>query len=323
MIALGYPGDPDSLTEKLRQRETAQRKRKPLASICFFGRVGTSGADRWPAKMKWPSCSNSLSATGTCWSSRGFLSNRRACRFLRRRCSWPRGRLQGRTEMNLGVAIAFATIGAMASDGMWYELGRLKGVRVLQLLCRISLEPDSCVRRSQVSFGRNGPRVLLVAKFVPGLNAMAAPLSGVIRMGWRHSFSLTRSGRLLWVSAFTITGYTFSSDLERVAARAAYLGEWLVVLVAGRVRRLHSLEILQSPRVPAETEDRAHHSRRTERKNRRRRERPGGRSAPRAGLRRQPGNDSRRAARRCRGTGGSVRRHSAGPRDRSVLRVPE
>jgi len=141
------------------------------------------------------------------------------------------GALSGTHQMNLGVAIAFATVGAMASDAMWYELGRLKGVRVLQLLCRISLEPDSCVRRSQVSFGRNGPQVLLVAKFVPGLNAMAAPLSGVIRMGWRKFLLFDTLGALLWVSAFTITGYTFSSDLERVAARAAYLGEWLVVLL--------------------------------------------------------------------------------------------
>jgi membrane protein DedA with SNARE-associated domain/rhodanese-related sulfurtransferase len=141
------------------------------------------------------------------------------------------GALSGTHQMNLGVAIAFAAFGAIASDAMWYELGRQKGVRVLQLLCRISLEPDSCVRRSQVSFGRNGARVLLVAKFIPGLNAMAAPLSGVIRMGWRRFLLFDMIGALLWVSAFTMTGYTFSSDLERVAARTAYLGEWLLVLL--------------------------------------------------------------------------------------------
>jgi membrane protein DedA with SNARE-associated domain/rhodanese-related sulfurtransferase len=141
------------------------------------------------------------------------------------------GALSGTHQMNLGVAIAFATVGSIASDAMWYELGRQKGVRVLQLLCRISLEPDSCVRRSQVSFGRNGARVLLVAKFIPGLNAMAAPLSGVIRMGWRRFLLFDTIGALLWVSAFTMTGYTFSSDLERVAARTAYLGEWLLVLL--------------------------------------------------------------------------------------------
>src|SRR5579863_5556677 len=74
------------------------------------------------------------------------------------------GALSGMRQMNLGLAIAVAAAGAVSSDSMWYQLGRLKGVRVLQWLCRISLEPDSCVRRTQVSFGRNGPRVLLGAK---------------------------------------------------------------------------------------------------------------------------------------------------------------
>src|SRR5271169_4680293 len=133
------------------------------------------------------------------------------------------GALSGMHQMNLGMAIAFATLGALASDSMWHELGRRRGVRVLQLLCRISLEPDSCVRRSQVSFTRNGPRVLPVAKFIPGLNARAAPLSGIIRMDWRKFLMFDLLGALLWVSAFTVTGYMFSSDLERVAARAAYL----------------------------------------------------------------------------------------------------
>ena len=106
-----------------------------------------------------------------------------------------RGRAFGMHQMNLGLAVAFAVIGAVASDSMWYEIGRRKGVRVLQLICRISLEPDSCVRRTQVSFARNGPRVLLGAKFIPGLNAMAAPLAGIIKMGWRRFLLFDTSGR--------------------------------------------------------------------------------------------------------------------------------
>jgi membrane protein DedA with SNARE-associated domain/rhodanese-related sulfurtransferase len=141
------------------------------------------------------------------------------------------GALSGSHQMNLGLAISLAVLGAVASDSMWYELGRLKGVRVLQFLCRISLEPDSCVRRTQNSFTRNGPRVLLGAKFVPGLNAMAAPLSGIIRMGWTRFLFFDTIGTLAWVGAFTITGYAFSTELERVAARAAYLGEGLLFLL--------------------------------------------------------------------------------------------
>jgi membrane protein DedA with SNARE-associated domain/rhodanese-related sulfurtransferase len=141
------------------------------------------------------------------------------------------GALAGTHGMNLWLAITVGVIGALVSDSMWYELGRRKGVRVLQLLCRISLEPDSCVRRTQVRFGRSGARVLLIAKFIPGLNAMAAPLSGIIRMGWRRFVLFDSLGALLWSSAFMITGYVFSGELERIAARAAYLGEWLLVLV--------------------------------------------------------------------------------------------
>ncbi|HWX38853.1 MAG TPA: DedA family protein/thiosulfate sulfurtransferase GlpE [Candidatus Sulfotelmatobacter sp.] len=141
------------------------------------------------------------------------------------------GALAGTHRMNLWEAIAFAVVGSMASDSMWYEIGRLRGIRVLQLLCRISLEPDSCVRKTQVSFSRSGPRVLLGAKFIPGLNAMAAPLAGIIRMGWRKFLLFDAAGAIAWVGAYTVTGYVFSGELERVAARAAFLGEWLLVIV--------------------------------------------------------------------------------------------
>jgi membrane protein DedA with SNARE-associated domain/rhodanese-related sulfurtransferase len=165
------------------------------------------------------------------------------------------GALAGTHRMNLTVAIALAVLGAVVSDSIWYELGRLKGVRVLQFLCKVSLEPDSCVRRTQVSFTRNGPRVLLGAKFVPGLNAMAAPLSGIIRMGWLKFLLFDAAGALAWVASFTVTGYVFSGELELVAAKAEYLGAGLLFIVVAafagyiswkyykRQRFLHRLKI--------------------------------------------------------------------------------
>ena len=141
------------------------------------------------------------------------------------------GALAGMRQMNLGFAVTIAAFAALLSDCMWYEIGRVKGVRVLQLLCKISLEPDSCVRKTQVSFARSGPRVLLVSKFIPALSAMTAPLAGIIRMGWRRFLLFDALGALLWASSFMMTGYVFSSQLERIASRVAYLGEWLLVLV--------------------------------------------------------------------------------------------
>jgi membrane protein DedA with SNARE-associated domain/rhodanese-related sulfurtransferase len=141
------------------------------------------------------------------------------------------GALSGIHRMNLGVAITIAAFAAITSDSMWYAIGRRKGVRVLQVLCRISLEPDSCVRRTQVSLGRNGSRLLLVARFIPGLNAMVATLAGIIRMGWRRFLLFDVLGALIWAGAFTGAGFVFSGQLERIARRAAYLGEWFLVLV--------------------------------------------------------------------------------------------
>src|SRR5207342_3702520 len=109
----------------------------------------------------------------------------------------------------------FAFFASLLSDGLWYELGRRKGIRVLQLLCRISLEPDSCVRRTQVSFEKNGESVLLVSKFIPGLNTMAPPLAGIIRMRRATFLLFDGLGALLWIGTFLFTGYMFSGELER------------------------------------------------------------------------------------------------------------
>ena len=80
------------------------------------------------------------------------------------------GGLAGSGRMNLPAAMGAAMIAVIAADLFWYYLGRYRGGRVLKLLCKISLEPDSCVRRTENIFTRHGARSLLVAKFVPGLN---------------------------------------------------------------------------------------------------------------------------------------------------------
>src|SRR6266705_1519525 len=77
------------------------------------------------------------------------------------------------------AALCAATFGSIVADLIWFYLGRCRGNRVLNLLCRISLEPDSCVRRTQDLFGRYGMRGVIVAKFVPGLSTLAPPLAGM------------------------------------------------------------------------------------------------------------------------------------------------
>jgi len=140
------------------------------------------------------------------------------------------GALAGTQHMNLALVISLGVLAAVTSDVLWYEVGRIEGVRVLRFLCRITLEPDSCVRRTQMRFGKRGANVLLFSKFIPGLNAMSAPLSGIIRMDRRRFLAYDASGAFLWVFSFAVTGYVFSGELERVAKSLEYFGAWVFLL---------------------------------------------------------------------------------------------
>ncbi len=143
------------------------------------------------------------------------------------------GALAGAGRLNIAIAIGVAVLAALLSDIVWYQIGRHRGSRVLQLLCRISLEPDWCVRRTEDVFARHGARSLLVAKFIPGLNTVAPPLAGIFRMRLPRFLLFDSLGALLWAGGFAGLGYLFSQQLERVAASALRLGTSLVSVLVG------------------------------------------------------------------------------------------
>src|SRR5215472_2552605 len=78
------------------------------------------------------------------------------------------GALGGTNRLNFGFAWLLSVLAALSADSIWYELGRRKGIKIVQWLCKISLEPDSCVRRTEGVFEKQGAKSLLVAKFLPG-----------------------------------------------------------------------------------------------------------------------------------------------------------
>jgi membrane protein DedA with SNARE-associated domain len=143
------------------------------------------------------------------------------------------GALAGAGRLNFAFSLALAVTAAVFSDILWYELGRRRGIHVLQLLCRISLEPDSCVRRTEDLFARHGARSLLLAKFIPGLNTAAPPLAGIFRMRVVRFLIFDLLGSLLWAGAFVGLGFLFSDQLERMADRALKLGTWLLAILLG------------------------------------------------------------------------------------------
>jgi membrane protein DedA with SNARE-associated domain len=143
------------------------------------------------------------------------------------------GALGGAGKMNLTFAVALAFIAVILADLFWYYLGRYRGGRILKLLCRISLEPDSCVRRTENLFVRHGAHSLLVAKFIPGLNTAAPSLAGIFRMPVRRFMFFDSLGGLFWVVTFASLGLVFSDQLEQIAVHAMHWGGWLVAVLAG------------------------------------------------------------------------------------------
>src|SRR5439155_26643510 len=143
------------------------------------------------------------------------------------------GALAGTGHLNFFASLFYVIFAAVSADSIWYQLGRRKGIRILQLLCKISLEPDSCVRRTEGVFSKQGARSLLLAKFLPGLSTVAPPLAGIFHMRPRRFLLFDAMGSLLWAGSFLGLGYLFSGEIERLAEHLAALGGWLLVLLLG------------------------------------------------------------------------------------------
>jgi membrane protein DedA with SNARE-associated domain len=141
------------------------------------------------------------------------------------------GTLAGRGELSLLVVTLVGVGASLLTDVIWYGVGRAKGLGVLSFLCRISLEPDSCVRRAEDAFSRNRARTVVIAKFIPGLSTAAPPLAGMFGMSFLRFLLLDLLGSFLWVGSFAGLGFVFSHEFERLYLWIRRFGIGLGLLV--------------------------------------------------------------------------------------------
>lgn len=145
------------------------------------------------------------------------------------------GALVGTGQMSLGVTVVAAVVAALLGDQAWFELGRRRGRRVLNWLCRVSLEPTSCVSRTEDFFARHGVRSLIVAKFVPGLSTVAPPLAGIVGLPVSQYLLFNGLGTILWVGSGIGLGYVFSDQFEQALSVAAHVGPTVGLILLGGV----------------------------------------------------------------------------------------
>ena len=142
------------------------------------------------------------------------------------------GAAAARGSLHPGLTVTTALSAMMAGDTIMFLLGRYTGWWLLSLLCRLSLNPESCILRSADSFYKRGRMLLVVAKFVPGINTMAPPMAGSMNMRLFQFLPLDLAGASLYAGAYLAAGWIFSDALGVMTRGYQMFGRalgWVVI----------------------------------------------------------------------------------------------
>ena len=133
----------------------------------------------------------------------------------------------------IGYALALAIVASAIGDLVWFWAGRRYGHRVLRLLCRLTLSPDSCVRQTETVYERRGAAAIVIAKFIPGLATVAPPLAGALRVGVWRFLLFDCIGAALYYGAGLVLGVIFHTQIDWLVERVEGFGAYAVVIVIG------------------------------------------------------------------------------------------
>jgi len=147
--------------------------------------------------------------------------------------------------------LAFAVCAMLLGDVTLYVLGNKTGWALLGFLCRVSVNPETCIMKSAESFYKRGRAALLIAKFIPGVNTMAPPLAGSMKMPFAQFFGLDLIGASLYVLAYGTIGYVFRDFIAAITRgfRAAGHVVEIVVVVAAIAFTAYRIWVYRKNRV--------------------------------------------------------------------------
>ena len=129
------------------------------------------------------------------------------------------------------AAVSLAVVAMVAGDVIMFWIGRVSGWALLGFLCRVSMNPETCILRSAESFYKRGKATLLFAKFIPGLNTMAPPLAGSMRMRPMKFLRFDTAGALLYILAYGGAGFLFSDFMRTITNGLAVASHTFTLLL--------------------------------------------------------------------------------------------
>jgi len=145
------------------------------------------------------------------------------------------GALLGDGTLQILPLALVVVAGSLLGDTPWYFAGRRYGYRVLRTLCRISIEPDSCVKQTERIFARWGPPSLLLAKLIPGFSTAGPPLAGTMGLSFGRFMAYSSGAALLWAALPVAGGFFFRAEVEWLLARVEEMGTGALAVVGAIV----------------------------------------------------------------------------------------
>ena len=162
------------------------------------------------------------------------------------------GTMSAAHKLQIALMIPVVLLACFLSDTMWWWMGRRFGGRVLDLLCKMSLDATTCVNRAQGSIARRGGTTLLFAKFLPGVSTIAAPIAGQSGMTFQEFVVYDMAGTIVWATAWLLTGRFFGDIAERSHRLFATLTHFAVGLVVLMIVGIVVYRYVQRKRFLAE-----------------------------------------------------------------------
>ena len=151
------------------------------------------------------------------------------------------GTLTATHKLSFPLVLFAVVLGCFVSDTLWYMLGKRFGGTMVKLVCRLSFERSTCVRKTEDYFTKYGEQALLVAKFVPGLGTVAAPIAGQTGMKYRVFLAYDLAGALFWATTITLVGRFFGDVLRVHPGALSWMEHFAGALVPARRDRLAGL----------------------------------------------------------------------------------
>lgn len=130
------------------------------------------------------------------------------------------------------LIVAVAVLAALIGDTVWFAAGRRYGHHILRFLCRLSLSQDTCVRRTEGFIERWGIKILMFAKFIPGLSTLALPMAAALGVRWRTFYLLDTIGAILWSGVAVLLGRGFAREIGPLVIALNSLGQGALGLLA-------------------------------------------------------------------------------------------